>query len=279
MSRKLIKTHSSSPLDRKQHAEATPSNANQHTTAPPISPDKTCLSRAAESPEPPNYHNEMRILEATLFASDKALSISQMAECLADGVDIKAVLKMLSAEYANRGVNIIQLDGKWMFRTAPDLAHVLHKHAIEERRLSRAALETLAIIAYHQPVTRAEIEDVRGVSTSKGTLDVLMETGWVRPRGRRRAPGRPVTYGTTEDFLQHFGLDGLRDLPGLAELKGAGLLDTTLPPDFRMPEPRELASLLPDELPLATEDDADTESPGNINDETDQDDEDDCALP
>src|SRR5690606_19071696 len=134
-------------------------------------------------------------------------------------------------------------------RTAQDLSYLLEKHAVEERRLSRAALETLAIIAYHQPVTRAEVEEIRGVQTSKGTLDVLLETGWIRPRGRRRAPGKPITYGTTAAFLEHFGLDTVGDLPGLAELKGAGLLDGNLPPDFKVPDPKDVAALMPDELP------------------------------
>jgi segregation and condensation protein B len=149
----------------------------------------------------------------------------------------------------------VRVAGKWAFRTADDLSFLLEKHAKEERKLSKAALETLAIIAYHQPVTRAEIEEIRGVQTSKGTLDVLLETGWVRPRGRRRAPGKPITYGTTETFLDHFNLDTVKDLPGLQELKGAGLLDANLPPDFKVPEPTDVAALMPDELPL--EDDAD----------------------
>ena len=148
--------------------------------------------------------------------------------------------------------------GKWAFRTAEDLAYLLERHALEERRVSKAALETLAIIGYHQPVTRAEIEEIRGVTTSKGTLDVLMETGWIRPRGRRRAPGKPVTYGTTEDFLIHFGLDSIKDLPGLAELKGAGLLDSNLPPGFAVPEPTDIAALMPDELPLDAADEEET---------------------
>ena len=152
--------------------------------------------------------------------------------------------------YADRGVNLVKVAGRWTFRTAEDLSWVLERHAEEERRLSRAALETLAIIAYHQPVTRAEIEEIRGVTTSKGTLDVLMEAGFVRPRGRRRAPGKPVTYGTTDRFLQHFGLEAIKDLPGLAELKGSGLLDANLPPDFKVPEPTDVAALMPDELPL-----------------------------
>lgn len=136
------------------------------------------------------------------------------------------------------------------FRTAEDLSYLLERHAKDERRLSKAALETLAIIAYHQPVTRAEMEEIRGVTTSGGTLDILLETGWVRPRGRRRAPGKPITYGTTDAFLAHFSLDNIKDLPGLTELKGAGLLDSTLPAGFTVPEPTDVAALMPDELPL-----------------------------
>ena len=153
----------------------------------------------------------------------------------------------------------MRVAGKWAFRTSEDLSYLLEKHASEERRLSKAALETLAIIAYHQPVTRAEIEEIRGVSTSAGTLDILMETGWIRPRGRRRAPGKPITYGTTENFLTHFSLDSVKDLPGLAELKGAGLLDGNLPPNFMVPEPTDVAALMPDELPLDAGEDEDVQ--------------------
>jgi segregation and condensation protein B len=198
---------------------------------------------------------KLRILEALLFAAAEPLDEQWLAGHLTDGDDVAALLDELKGFYASRGVNLVRVAGKWAFRTAEDLGYLLEKHAVEERRLSRAALETLAIIAYHQPVTRAEIEEVRGVSTSKGTLDVLMETGWVRPRGRRRAPGKPVTYGTTEAFLNHFGLDSVKDLPGLAELKGAGLLDSNLPPDFKVPEPTDVAALMPDELPLDAADD------------------------
>ena len=164
--------------------------------------------------------------------------------------DVAALLEELKGFYASRGINLVKVAGKWAFRTAEDLSYLLERHATEQRRLSKAAMETLAIIAYHQPVTRAEIEEIRGVAASAGTLDVLMEIGWVRPRGRRRAPGRPITYGTTEQFLDHFGLDAIKDLPGLAELKGAGLLDSNLPPDFTVPEPTDAAALMPDELPL-----------------------------
>ncbi|HYA80052.1 MAG TPA: SMC-Scp complex subunit ScpB, partial [Methylocystis sp.] len=138
-------------------------------------------------------------------------------------------------------------------RTAPDLAYALTRQQLDERKLSRAALETLAIIAYHQPTTRAEIEELRGVAISKGTLDVLIETGWVRLRGRRKAPGRPITYGTTEQFLMHFGLEQISDLPGLDELKGAGLFDGRLPKDFRMPQPSDDQALSEDEEPLETD--------------------------
>ena len=198
---------------------------------------------------------QLRIVEALLFAAAEPLDEKTLSRHLDEGQDIAALLEELQGFYAGRGINLMRVAGKWAFRTSADLAYLLERHAVEERRLSKAALETLAIIAYHQPVTRAEIEEVRGVSTSKGTLDVLMETGWVRPRGRRRAPGRPVTYGTTENFLDHFGLEGLRDLPGLAELKGSGLLDSNLPPDFVIPQPDDATQLADDELPLDDEDD------------------------
>jgi segregation and condensation protein B len=192
----------------------------------------------------------LRILEALLFAASEPLDEAQLSEHLKDGADVVALLEELKGLYAGRGVNLVRVAGKWAFRTAEDLGYLLEKKRVEERRLSKAALETLAIIAYHQPVTRAEIEEIRGVSISAGTIDVLMEMGWVRPRGRRRAPGKPITYGTTDGFLGHFGLDGVKDLPGLSELKGAGLLDSNLPPDFKVPEPRDVAALMPDELPL-----------------------------
>jgi segregation and condensation protein B len=152
--------------------------------------------------------------------------------------------------YVERGVNLVQVAGKWMFRTAGDLSFLLSREAVEQKKLSRAALETLAIIAYHQPVTRADIEEIRGVATSKGTLDVLMETGWIRMRGRRRSPGRPVTYGVTETFLAHFGLDTVADLPGAEELRAAGLLDSRVPANFALPEPNVAAGLAEDEDPL-----------------------------
>jgi segregation and condensation protein B len=194
---------------------------------------------------------KLRRLEAMLFASSAPLDVKAMARAVEEGDDIEALLAQLQQEYHDRGVSLVRVAGKWQFRTADDLAYLLERQQKEERKLSRAALETLSIIAYHQPVTRAEIEEIRGVSTSPGTLDVLMETGWIRPRGRRRAPGRPLTFGTTEDFLSHFGLDAIKDLPGLSDLKAAGLLDSNLPPNFTVPEPRDVASLMPDELPLS----------------------------
>ncbi len=165
-----------------------------------------------------------RIIEALLFASDKPLSSIALADCLPEEVQIDGLLRNLQEHYAERGVNLVEIAGKWMFQTAPDLAFLLRKEVAEDKRLSRAAVETLAIISYHQPVTRAEIEEVRGVSLSKGILDVLMEAEWIKPMGRRRTPGRPMTYGTTENFLVHFGLNSIKDLPGLSELKAAGFL-------------------------------------------------------
>ncbi len=179
----------------------------------------------------------VRMAEALLFAASQPLSDEEIAEALPAEADVAAVMAALVEKYADAGVNVVRVAGRWQMRTAEDLRHLLRKEEVQTRRLSRAALETLAIIAYHQPVTRAEIEDIRGVSTSKGVLDALMETGWVRIRGRRRVPGRPVTYGTTDAFLEHFGLESIADLPGLGELKAAGLLDASLPPDFAMPAP------------------------------------------
>jgi segregation and condensation protein B len=156
---------------------------------------------------------------------------------LPEGTDIGQALATLKQLYAGRGVTLIEVAGKWAFRTAPDLAWLMNEVRVEPRRLSRAALETLAVIAYHQPCTRPEVEEIRGVAVSKGTLDVLIEMGWVRPRGRRRAPGKPLTFGTTEAFLLHFGLASLEDLPGKEDLKAAGLLDARLPPEFDVPRP------------------------------------------
>jgi segregation and condensation protein B len=205
-----------------------------------------------------DHREKLRILEALLFAAAEPLDEGKLKSHLAEDEDIAGLLEELRAFYAGRGVNLVRVAGKWALRTAEDLAYLLERYAVQERRLSKAALETLAIIAYHQPVTRAEIEEIRGVTTSVGTLDILLETGWIRLRGRRRAPGRPVTYGTTDAFLNHFGLESIKDLPGLAELRASGLLDGNLPPDFAVPEPDDVAALMPDELPLdAVEDEVD----------------------
>jgi segregation and condensation protein B len=203
---------------------------------------------------------QLRILEALLFASREPQDEASLARFFKPGQDVAALLEELKGAYAGRGINLVRVAGKWIFRTAEDLSYILERHSVEQRRLSKAALETLSIIAYHQPVTRAEIEEIRGVQTSKGTLDVLLETGWVKPRGRRRAPGKPLTYGTTDRFLEQFGLNSLKDLPGLADLKGAGLLDANLPPDFKVPSPGDIAAVLPDELPLDDTDGAEPES-------------------
>jgi segregation and condensation protein B len=195
----------------------------------------------------------LRILEAVLFAAHAPLASDKLAAHFPEGTDIQTLLDDLKANYANRGVNLVQVGGQWTLRTAEDLSFVLRRESVEQKRLSKAALETLAIVAYHQPVTRADIEDIRGVAISKGTLDILMEIGWVKLRGRRRTPGRPVTYGTTEEFLRHFGLNEVTDLPGLQELKGAGLLDAALPADFEVPMPRTGDELTAEEDPLEAE--------------------------
>jgi segregation and condensation protein B len=170
---------------------------------------------------------QLRIIEAILFASADPVSERILKGRLPEGSDLKELMEELKGFYSNRGVHLVSVGtNAWAFRTAPDLAEHLRIDTEVKRRLSRAAIETLAIIAYHQPITRAEIEEVRGVATSKGTLDILLEAEWIRPRGRRRVPGRPVTWGTTEHFLDKFGIERLEDLPGIEELKAAGLLDT-----------------------------------------------------
>jgi segregation and condensation protein B len=195
---------------------------------------------AAES-----FAEALRIAEAILFAAAAPVGEEELRGRMPEGTDVASVLARLEGIYASRGVTLVKVAGKWMFRTAPDLAFVLAREVTEPRKLSRAALEMLAIIAYHQPVTRAEIEEIRGVITSKGTLDAL--------RGRRKAPGRPVTYGTTAAFLTHFGLDAIADLPGLDELKGAGFLDGQIPAGFGVPMPSDDPALTEDEDPLDDE--------------------------
>jgi segregation and condensation protein B len=169
-------------------------------------------------------HDE-RAVEAVLFAAEQPLTVAEIAAAAGEGVDVAAALAALTESYALRGIRPVERGGRWHFETAPDLAHILRRTREEPRKLSRAGIETLAIIAYHEPVSRAEIEAIRGVQISKGTLDVLMEAGWVRPAGRREVPGRPLIYATTAGFLSHFGLDSRRDLPGIDDLRAAGLLD------------------------------------------------------
>ncbi len=182
----------------------------------------------------------LRMAEALLFAAVEPLDEAAIGARLPEGADIATLLETLALQYENRGVVLSKAAGKYRFVTASDVAHVLQKEKIEPKKLTRAALETLAIIAYHQPCTRADIEDVRGVAVSPGSLDQLMEIGWVRLRGRRRsAPGRPILYGTTQGFLEHFNLESVTDLPGMADLKAAGLLDARLPPGFTVPAPSE----------------------------------------
>src|SRR5712675_1884320 len=185
------------------------------------------------SDDPQARPEELRLLEALLFASTEPLDQAALAKRMPDGVDIKVALAQLPADYASRGVNLVRVANKWTFRTAGDLSWLMTRERTETRRLSRAA-----------------IEDIRGVITSKGTLDVLLETGWIRPRGRRKTPGRPLTFGTTETFLSHFGLEAIGDLPGLDELKGTGLLDGRLPAGFSVPLPSDDAALREDEDPL-----------------------------
>lgn len=202
----------------------------------------------------PDHGEAMRIAEALLFASAGPLGAEELAGRLPEGADVEKILRDLAELYSSRGVNLVRVAGKWAFRTASDLAFVLARDVVEQRKLSRAAMETLAIIAYHQPVTRAEIEEIRGVATSKGTLDLLLETGWIRLRGRRKVPGRPVTYGTTPGFLEHFGLDAIEDLPGLEELKGAGFMEGRVPSDLSVPVPSDSEALREDEDPLDQDD-------------------------
>ncbi len=212
--------------------------ARQHEDAVPSAHNPSAMAEA------------LRVAEALLFASSEPVSEAELAGYLPDGVSASAVLARLEADYAHRGVTLVRVAGKWAFRTAEDLGHLLVRRVEEPRRLTRAALETLAIIAYHQPVTRAEIEEIRGVATSKGTLDTLLESGWIRLRGRRRTPGRPLTYGTTAAFLEQFGLDRVDDLPGLDELKGAGFIEGRLPKGIDLPMPNDDPGLRDDEDPL-----------------------------
>jgi segregation and condensation protein B len=209
------------------------------------------VAQLFETHVPPRFAaDDLRAAEALVFAAAEPLDEATIAARLSPGADVKAVMAELQRHYAGRGVNLVRIAGRWTFRTATDLSWLLAREDQEKRKLSRAAVETLAIIAYHQPVTRADIEEIRGVAVSKGALDVLMEAGWVRMRGRRKAPGRPITYGTTHEFLAHFGLESVGDLPGLDELQGAGLFDGKLPPGFGVPRPDDDSALRADEEPL-----------------------------
>ncbi|MBI1360447.1 MAG: SMC-Scp complex subunit ScpB [Alphaproteobacteria bacterium] len=216
----------------KAKAGAAPALAAEPVDEPPVADERIA--------------DALRRAEAVLFASAEPIDAATLAQALPPGVEPGDVLLRLKAAYRGKGVQLVEVAGKWRFQTAPDLAFLFEETREQERPLSRAALETLAIIAYCQPVTRPEIEDVRGVAVSKGTVDVLLEAGWIRPRGRRRTPGRPVTYGTTEAFLVHFGLDSLDALPGKNELQASGLLGAEIPRDFefsgspRDPETGEL---------------------------------------
>ncbi|RKQ71538.1 condensin subunit ScpB [Litorimonas taeanensis] len=222
--------------------------------------------RLKTPPEAEAIDKDLRLLEALLFAAMEPIDTQTLRERMPEDADVGALLARLTRDYAGRGVNLVRVADKWRFQTAPDLEQSLTDVKEAPRKLSNAALETLAIIAYHQPVTRAEIEDVRGVAVSKGTIDVLMELSWVRLRGRRRTPGRPVTYGTTDGFLAHFNLETIADLPGRDDLKAAGLLDPRLPKDFEMPEPMMMDELANDEDPMEME----TEDPNFFEDFLDE---------
>jgi segregation and condensation protein B len=203
----------------------------------------------AEAPQERSKANpeHLRMVEALLFAASEPLDQKALSTSLPEGADVPELLKALHEIYEKRGVNLCCVAGKYQFRTASDLAFLLRKEQPEQKRLSKAAIETLAIIAYHQPVTRAEIEDIRGVAMSKGTIDMLMEIGWIKIRGRKRTPGRPVTYGTTEAFLVQFGLESVAHLPGTDELKAAGFLEAMPPSGFDVPNPSD--ALGPEEDP------------------------------
>ena len=211
-------------------------------------------NQAKEQISPDVLHDALRRAEAVLFASDRPVTAEDLAQALPPGADVGEVLMQLQKDFQNRGVQLVEIAGAWRFQTASDLAFLFEEVREEERKLSKAALETLAIIAYCQPVSRAEIEDVRGVAVSKGTLDVLMEQKWVRIRGRRRTPGRPVVYGTTDVFLEHFGLESIEAMPGRDDMKAAGLLSSNIPADFDMPVPSDSEA---DEELIETEDASD----------------------
>jgi len=203
--------------------------AESITEAADVDGDDAVESTGDDEPtvDPETWNKYLKIMEALLFASAEPLTERVLTNRLPEDADIKGLLKALRLIYADRGVNLVRSGASWAFRTSPELTDYLNKEVEVARKLSRAAIETLAIVGYHQPVTRAEIEEIRGVSISKGTLDVLMEEEWIKPRGRRQTPGRPLQWGTTDSFLDHFGLETIRELPGIDELKAAGLLDAS----------------------------------------------------
>lgn len=237
---------------------------SDETKPDPIADALAGLRKQSESPAgdggPPgvrlsvdNETEGLRKLEALLFAAVEPLDLETLKLRMQAGAEVEPLLAALQAKYAEAGINLVETGGRWQFRTAPDLAEILEFHREDPRKLSQAALETLSIIAYHQPVTRAEIEEIRGVAVSKGTIDLLFEQKWVRLRGRRRSPGRPVTYGTTDNFLDFFGLSQVGDLPGVSDLKAAGLLSSRLPSGFDIPDPGRMVG---DEDDMFDEDDA-----------------------
>ncbi len=232
--------------------------AEQPVTEEPVA--EMPALEASEQPEPTVNMEHLRMTEALLFAASEPLSQDALKASLPEGADVAGLIAELQKLYEKRGVTLVQVAEKWQFRTAPDLAFLLRREKPEQKRLSRAAIETLAIIAYHQPVTRAEIEDIRGVMLSKGTLDTLMEVGWVKIRGRKRTPGRPVTYGTTEAFLVQFGLENISHLPGMEELKAAGFLEAVPPSGLDVPSPSE--QLAADEDPYEGEETAELATGG-----------------
>src|SRR5512139_2062242 len=205
-------------LELRRHARACPAGPARLRAAGAVRP--ALRARGMSGPD-----EELRAVEAALFASEEPMTVADIRAYVGEDADVPAALQALAGHYSGRGFELVERGGRWHFQTAPDLAHILRREREEPRKLSRAAIETLAIIAYHEPVSRAEIEAIRGVQISKGTLDVLMDAGWVRPAGRREVPGRPLTYATTAHFLTHFGLQSRRDLPGIDDLKAAGLLD------------------------------------------------------
>ncbi len=246
-------TDTEEPDEKETTAEAEGASAENANENEPEAPEADTAANV--TPLPQNGMQHMRMLEAMLFASVRPLSEKELAERMPQGIDVGSMLEDLRGDYEKRGVSLEKVADKWTFRTASDLNYLFQKEAVEPKRLSKAGIETLSIIAYHQPVTRAEIEDIRGVTVSKGTIDLLLELGWIRLRGRKRTPGRPITYGTTDLFLEHFGLENVSDLPGMDDLKAAGLLSANLPPSFLVPDPSD--ELSDEEDPLEDEEEPD----------------------